>query len=64
MAEEQQAPAQDEPGTPEPTDEEIWEEIPEESEHENIATAPKQLHKVAIEECTAVRIFLESVWTR
>jgi len=40
MAEEQQAPAQDEPGTPEPTDEEIWEEIPEESEHENIATAP------------------------
>lgn len=31
---------------------------------ENIATAPKQLHKVAIEECTAVRIFLESVWTR
>ena len=40
MAEEQQAPAQDEPGTPEMTDEEIWEEIPEESEHENIATAP------------------------
>ena len=42
MAEEQQAPAQDEPGTPEPTDEEIWEEIPEESEHENIATAPPE----------------------
>lgn len=39
MAEEQQAPAQ-EAGTPEPTDEEIWEEIPEESEHENIVTAP------------------------
>ena len=42
MAEEQQAPAQDDPGTPEPTDEEIWEEIPEERDHENIATAPPE----------------------
>ena len=32
MAEEQQAPAQEDPGTPEQTDEEIWEEIAEEEE--------------------------------
>ena len=32
MAEEQTAPAQDEPGTPDQTDEEIWEEIAEEEE--------------------------------
>lgn len=29
---------------------------------ENIATAPKQLHEVVIEECAAVRIVLEIVW--